>query len=328
LSQDVGLAIVYQELIGEYLERRADVEANLGLEFWLTQWNLAPSILIGTALVVGLYLYAVGPLREKYHLAGSVKRGQVITFLVGVLIIFLALASPLDELGDEYLFSAHMVQHLVITLVGPPLLLLGMPGWLIRPLLRNRGVFLIARGLTFPVVAFVLYNADFWLWHAPPLYDATLSNESIHILEHLTFIIFSIIAWWPIFSPVEELPRLSIGGQILYLFFNCMPAVLLGAGLTFFPPLYAPYVQQPVRAWGLSPVTDQQLGGLIMWVPGNILYIGIMSVLLIRWLQMQEQKQRASEAAMDAQLVQSEEDEDDDDMNEQEDVPHEQVSQG
>jgi putative membrane protein len=272
--------------------------ADLGLTFWLTAWNWEPSIVIGTALLVGLYLYGIGPLRRKYHLADEVKRGQVVAFLLGVFIMFLALVSPLDELGDSYLFSAHMVQHLFITLVGPPLLLIGTPGWLLRPLLRNRAVFLIARVFTFPALAFFLYNADFWLWHAPPLYNATLENQGIHILEHVTFIVFGILNWWPIFSPSEELPRLSLGGQILYIFLTGMPTVALGAGLTFFPPLYAPYLAAP-RIWGLSAAVDQQLGGLIMWIPGNIFYIVIVSILFIQWMQKQDAKQRASEADLD-----------------------------
>ena len=272
--------------------------ADLGLTFWLTAWNWEPSIVIGTALLVGLYLYGIGPLRRKYHLADEVKRGQVVTFLLGVFIMFLALVSPLDELGDSYLFSAHMVQHLFITLVGPPLLLIGTPGWLLQPLLRNRVVFLIARVFTFPALAFFLYNADFWLWHAPPLYNATLENQGIHILEHVTFIVFGILNWWPIFSPSEELPRLSLGGQVLYIFLAGMPTVALGAGLTFFPPLYAPYLAAP-RIWGLSAAVDQQLGGLIMWIPGNIFYIVIISILFISWMQEQDAKQRASEADLD-----------------------------
>jgi len=272
--------------------------ADLGLTFWLTAWNWEPSIVIGTALLVGLYLYGIGPLRRKYHLADEVKRGQVVAFLLGVCIMFLALVSPLDELGDSYLFSAHMVQHLFITLVGPPLLLIGTPGWLLQPLLRNRVVFLIARVFTFPALAFFLYNADFWLWHAPPFYNATLENQGIHILEHVTFIVFGILNWWPIFSPSEELPRLSLGGQVLYIFLAGMPTVALGAGLTFFPPLYAPYLAAP-RIWGLSAAVDQQLGGLIMWIPGNIFYIVIISILFIRWMQEQDAKQRASEADLD-----------------------------
>jgi cytochrome c oxidase assembly factor CtaG len=270
--------------------------ADIGLNFWLTQWNWEPSILIGTVLITGLYLYAVGPRRKRYHPAEKIKRSQVVYFLLGIFLMFLALVSPLDELGDSYLFSAHMVQHLFLTIIGPPLLLLGTPAWLVKPLLRQRTVFLIAKGLTFPAVAFFLYNADFWLWHAPPLYNATLENQSIHILEHLTFIVFGVINWWPIFSPLEEgLPCLSLGGEVLYLFFSGMPSVALGAGLTFSPPLYAPYIVAP-RIWGISAVTDQQLGGLIMWIPGGILYIIIMSTLFIRWMQQQEAKQHAQEA--------------------------------
>ena len=268
--------------------------ADIGLDFWLTQWNWEPSILIGTVLITGLYLYAIGPLRKRYYPQEPVKSGQTVSFLLGMFLMFLSLVSPLDELGDSYLFSAHMVQHLVLTVVGPPLLVIGTPAWFIKPIVRNRVAFRIAKALTYPAVAFVLYNADFWLWHAPPLYNATLENQNIHILEHLTFIVFGILNWWPIFSQSKDLPRLSIGGQVLYLFLSGMPSVLLGAGLTFSPPLYAPYIAAP-RVWGISAATDQQLGGLIMWVPVSIAYIVIMSVLFIRWMQQQEAKQLAQE---------------------------------
>src|SRR6266567_4359308 len=207
--------------------------ADIGLDFWLTQWNWEPSIFLGTALITGLYLYAITALRKKYFPAEHVNRAQISAFLVGIFIMFLALVSPLDELGDSYLFSAHMVQHLC-----------------------------------------------------------------------LTIIVFGVINWWPIFSPLEEgLPRLSIGGQILYLFLSGMPTVALGAGLTFLPPLYAPYLSAP-RIWGISPALDQQLGGLIMWIPGNLFYIIIVSILFIRWMQMQDAQQRSHEAKeyQDAEL--------------------------
>ena len=268
--------------------------ANIGLDFWLTQWNWEPSILIGTVLITGLYLYAIGPLRKRYFPEEPVKTGQTVSFLLGIFFMFLSLVSPLDELGDSYLFSAHMVQHLVLTMIGPPLLVIGTPGWFIKPLVRNKIAFRVAKALTYPAVAFVLYNVDFWLWHAPPLYNATLENQNIHILEHLTFIVFGILNWWPMFSQSKDLPRLSIGGQVLYLFLSGMPSVLLGAGLTFSPPLYAPYIAAP-RVWGISAATDQQLGGLIMWVPVSISYIVVMSVLFIRWMQQQEAKQMAEE---------------------------------
>src|SRR2546428_14017114 len=139
---------------------------DIGLDFWLTQWNLEPSIFIGTVLIIGLYLYAIGPLRKRHFPDEPIMTGQTITFLSGMLIMFLALVSPLDELGDSYLFSAHMVQHLFLTIVGPPLLLLGIPEWLAKPLLHNRPVFRIAKILTLPAGAFLIYNVDFWLWHA------------------------------------------------------------------------------------------------------------------------------------------------------------------
>ncbi len=271
---------------------------DVGLNFWLTQWNWQPSIILGTVVIIALYLYAVGPLRVKYRLGEPVKTSQAVAFLLGVNSIFLVLFSPLDRLGDDYLFSAHMLQHLVLTIVGPPLMLVGMPDWLIKPVLRNRLILRVAKFLTNPFVAFTLYNVDFWLWHAPPLYDATLVNEFLHVQEHMIFIVLSLIYWWPVFSPLKEgLPRLSIGGQILYIFLGGMPTVALGAGLTFAPPLYTPYIYAP-RVWGISPAMDQQLGGLIMWVPANIAYIIVASVLFLRWMLAQEAKQRAAEAEM------------------------------
>jgi putative membrane protein len=267
--------------------------ANIGLEFWLTQWNWDPSLVIGAILIVGLYFYAIGPLRRRNNYE-PVSKGKIFAFMLGTVLMFLALVSPLDELGDSYLFSAHMVQHLFLTIVGPPLLLIGTPEWFIRPIVRNKLLFKLARFFTYPAVAFVLFNADFFLWHAPLLYNATLENESIHIFEHLTFIIFGLLNWWPIFSPSKDLPRLSLGGQILYLFLSGMPVVLLGAGLTFSSPLYAPYIAAP-RVWGISAATDQQLGGLIMWVPGNLIYIIIMSVLFLRWMQNKDREQAVQE---------------------------------
>ncbi len=270
--------------------------ANIGLNFWLTAWDWEPTIVIGAALVAGLYLYAIGPLRKRCAFQAA-RKGQIFAFLLGAGLMVLALVSPLDELGDTYLFSAHMVQHLVLTIVGPPLLLIGTPEWFFRPIARNKMLFAIARCLTYPAVAFVLFNADFFIWHAPALYNVTLANQNIHIVEHLTFIFFGLLNWWLIFSPSKDLPRLSIGGQILYLFLSGMPVVLLGAGLTFASPLYAPYIAAP-RVWGISAATDQQLGGLIMWVPGNIIIIIIMSALFLRWMQKKEKEQAAQERAL------------------------------
>ncbi len=254
----------------------------------LTGWNAQPSVILGLLALSGAYLYGVGPLRRRNDWAPAPSRVRVAAFFGGIAVAAVALLSPLDTVGDTYLFSAHMVQHMLLTMVVPPLLLLGTPGWLLRPLLRRPAVARVARGLTWPVVAFALFNGDFWLWHAPALYNLTLENEWLHALEHLTFIATAVLNWFPILSPVpDELPRLPLLNQVLYLFLDCQPMVLLGAGFTFAPqPLYAPYTHAP-RIFGMSAATDQQLGGLIMWIPGNFIYIIAMSIVFFHWIDRQ-----------------------------------------
>ena len=274
------------------------MNANLGSNFWLTAWNWQPSIILGTIAIIALYLYGVGPLRVKYHLADGVKTSQVVSFLLGVNVIFWTLFSPLDRLADDYLFSAHMVLHLLLSFAGAPLMILGIPGWLLAPLLRNRVILKMGRFLTMPILTGVLFNANLWFWHAPPIYNAMIVNLPLHIVSHLLFIITGVLFWWPILSPMEEdLPPLSIGKKMAYLFFSDMPMVLLGAGLTFVPPLYERYIHAP-HIWGLSPQTDQQLAGLLMWIPGSIFFIVIVSILFLQWMQAQDAKQRAEDAAL------------------------------
>jgi len=251
-------------------------------------WNWQPTVLIGVALLAGGYLSAIGPWRRRFGASAPVSRGQVISFLLGALIILLALVSPLDELGDEYLFSAHMTQHLLLTLVAPPLLLLGTPGWLLRPLLRRRSAARAGRVLTKQVVAFVLFNGVFLAWHLPTFYEATLQSESIHVVEHLMFIATAVLNWWPILSPLPELPRLSYPAQILYLFLEALPATVLGALLVFAPaPLIPTYATAP-RLFGLDVMTDQQVSGLIMWMPGGMIYLIALAVVFFKWLGREE----------------------------------------
>lgn len=268
----------------------------LAIQVLLTGWSLQPSVIVGLLALGGGYAYATGPLRARRGWGPPVAPWRRAAFFGGLAIAAFALLSPLDTLGDEYLFSAHMVQHMLLTTGTPPLLLLGTPDWLVRPALRWPAVRTAARWLTFPAVAFVLFNGDFWLWHLPPLYDATLSNEGLHILEHLTFLVTATLSWFPIVSPVpDELPRLPRLMQLLYLFVSCQPMVLLGAILTFAAePLYLTYVRAP-HIFGLSAMTDQQLGGLIMWIPGNFVYILVMSIVFFQWVEHSDDAQDAAE---------------------------------
>ncbi len=259
----------------------------------LTTWNWSPSIWIGTGLFVGAYLGAVGPWRRRFRFSEPASRAQVIWFLAGAAVIFLALASPLDDLGDEFLFSAHMTQHLLLALVAPLFLLLGTPGWLLRPLLRFRLVARAARTLTAPLAYFAVFNAVFMIWHLPVLYEATLHNESIHIFEHLLFIATGVLNWWPVAGPLPELPRLSFPAQLLYLFLDGLPMTILGALVVFAPTvLYPTYAAAP-RLVGWDALTDQQIAGLVMWMPGGMIYLAVLGAVFFDWMGREERAEQA-----------------------------------
>jgi putative membrane protein len=252
--------------------------------------------------LVAAYLYATGPLRQRRDLGPPVTRGQAAAFFGGTAVLAFALLSPLDRIGDGYLFSVHMVQHMLLVMVVPPLWLLGTPGWLVRAAVRRPAALRVGRLLTHPAVAFALFNVNFWLWHAPALYDATLGNEWLHAFEHLTFLVTAVLNWFPILSPAPDaLPRLSLPGQIVYLFVSCQPMVLLGAGLTFLrAPLYTPYLAAP-RIFGVTALGDQQAGGLIMWLPGNAVYLLAISIAFFHWMEGSAEARRAEREAWAAE---------------------------
>jgi putative membrane protein len=265
---------------------------------WLA-WTLDPILLLELAVLLGAYFYAIGPLRRRMGVAEPVSRARVTWFVLGWLTLFLALVSPLDTLGDDYLFSAHMIQHMLIAVVAPPLLLVGLPAWLFEPLFRTETARRIGRWIAYPIIAFGLLQVDLWLWHAPPLYDLTLANETVHVFEHLTFFVFGLLYWLPIASPTSYLPRISKPFAILYLFIGCQPMVALGAIITFAAsPLYTPYISAP-RVWGLSPIEDQQLGGLIMWLPSNIPYLIALSIVFFQWIADHDRAERAAAGEFD-----------------------------
>ena len=254
---------------------------------WIA-WHGHPSIIAGLIVLTGAYLLGVGPLRRRYGWAQRIGSGKVAVFLTGVLVIIVALLSPLHELGDEYLFSAHMVQHLLLTLVAPPLLLMGTPPWLLRPLIHSPRILGAARFLTLPVVAFVLFSVVFAVWHVPSLYDLALRERSIHILEHLTFLVAGVIMWWPILSPLPELPRSPYIIQMLYLFLQPTVPSIIGAVITFSHGVLYSWYEAAPRIWNISAHTDQQLGGVIMWVPGGLAFLLALAVVFLVWASQEE----------------------------------------
>src|SRR5688500_15570950 len=194
------------------------------VHFSWTKWEAHPSIILGCGALLVLYLWAIGRWRERHHPAEPVSRWQTISYVTAVVTLFVALTGPLHDLSDYFLFSAHMVQHMLLMMVVPPLFLLGLPAWMLRPLLAPRAVAAVARFFTSPLIAFAIYNVVFVLWHFPFMYNTALENHDVHIIQHLMFIGSSVLMWWPVVNPVPELMRMPGPVQILYLFGIGIPA--------------------------------------------------------------------------------------------------------
>ena len=247
-------------------------------------WEWEPSIVVGCALLLAAYLALVRPL--------SVLR--VGYFTGGTLLLLLTLVGPLDVLGERYLFSAHMLEHLLLLVAVPPLLLLGLTEAAARRLLAHRSMAAIERVLNRPVLAWLLAVTTLYAWHLPVLYNAALADERIHIAQHLSFLVTATIFWWPVLAPLPE-HRLAGHLAIIYLFLASVANDVLGVLLTFAPvglyPLYTrPATGSPARTlirydWGLDPAADQQLGGLLMWVVGMLFFLWAVLAAYARWVR-------------------------------------------
>ena len=274
-------------------------------ELW-SAWTLEPGVVI--PVVAALLLYARG-LHRVWSRAGEgrgVRQWQAWCFAGGMFTLALALVSPLHALGGA-LFSAHMTQHVLLMGVAAPMIVLGAPltafTWAL-PLRGRRNVSRILgsgpfrsswKFLTTPAAAWVLHAAAIWIWHAPSLYAATVTSELAHTAQHSSFIATALLFWWAL----RDRPRHGLA--VLYLFTTAVHSSLLGALLAFSPDVfYAPY-ESTAPAWGLSALEDQQLGGLIMWVPAGLVYFGAALALLASWMRQSERS--ASRAVAAAALV-------------------------
>lgn len=247
-----------------------------------TAWEWDPSVLVGCAgLAVG-YLAAV-----RWRLP---RRG--LYTLGGIALLLLTLEGPLDALGDDYLFSAHMAEHLVLILVIPPLLLLGLPEGPLRRLLAHRPAAMAERVLSNPPIAWLLCIVTLWVWHLPALYNLTLADEQVHVFEHLTFLVTATIFWWPVLTPIKEL-RMAPFPAIFYLYSAALANTVLGIILTFTPAGLYPAYLHPAdelgalhlirQGWGITADADQELGGLFMWVGGMFAFLWAILAMLARW---------------------------------------------
>jgi cytochrome c oxidase assembly factor CtaG len=222
------------------------------------------------------------------YLAAGGARGGVrpVPSASALLVLVLALASPVGQLAEGYLFSAHMLQHLLLVLVVPPLALMGIAPALKGPDGRaSRALRFVLR----PAVAWGLGVGAMWLWHERTLCDAASQSVLVHRLQELSLLGMGTAFWWPILGP-EGAPRLPPLGGVLYLFTACAACTLLGILITFSPVRVCSVFAHPVDrlgvmplvrdGWGLTPERDQQIGGLLMWVPACLVYgVGIMGLL-------------------------------------------------
>jgi putative membrane protein len=262
---------------------------------WL-HWSIHPSTALGIAALGGVYWWrarrgtgnrglGTGGSRSssQFPVPSSPTAGQRLSFAAGLAVLFASLNGPVHDLSDTYLFSAHMVQHLMLTMVVVPLLIAGTPGWMFRPALRYPAVGAAARTLTRPAVGFVAFNLTLALWHVPVLYDLAMRHHPLHIAQHVSFLVAATLMWWPLLSPLPELPRLSYPKQMLYTFLQSLPMALIGIVITYADALLYPAYQAAPRIVGLSPREDQLVGGLIMWIPGGLIFLGVLTSVFFRW---------------------------------------------
>lgn len=257
-------------------------------------WHLDPSVVLALIALTGWYLAGTGLLRQRVTEMEQVSRGKALSFFAGILVIYLALGSPLHDLAEGYLFSAHMVQHELLVLVAAPLLLAGTPGRLLRPALRLPGVLSTGRLLTNPIFAFLAFNVIFSVWHYPPLYESALRNHGLHIVEHLTFMLAGVLFWWPVLSALAELPPAPQIGRAAYLLAEMFPCSAVGAFISLPASVLYPWYSEAPRIWNISALADQQIGGVIMWAGGNAFFMVAAVVIFFRWADRQQDEMQGT----------------------------------
>jgi cytochrome c oxidase assembly factor CtaG/cytochrome c2 len=259
------------------------------------EWTPDAVPTIALATVAAVYGAGVAHAWQKCGVGRGISVARAWSFAAAMGVLALALLSPLDAMSDD-LFAAHMTQHVLLAVVAPPFLVIGAPLlallWLlpatpraqfVRSIRDSRFVRSTWRAITAPPIACALHLIAVWSWHAPRLYDLALRNSAVHVLEHGCFVGTAALLWWQIVYP-RRARRTAYAAGIATLFVTAMQTGVLGALLTFSHRALYPAQALGAAAWGFTPLEDQQLAGLIMWVPGGLLYVVAMSVLFVKWL--------------------------------------------
>ncbi len=256
---------------------------------WWAEWEFDPGVVI--PLVLSALVYARGARRSR-----GATASQIACFWAGWTSLTLALISPLHPLGEK-LFSVHMVQHEILMLIAAPLLVFSRPlvpmlwgfplpwrrrvgGWSKRPVVQRSWKF-----LTDPLSAWAIHAAALWLWHFPPFFQATLESDLAHTAQHLSFLLSALLFWWSLFYAHG---RMTYGASVLYVFTTAVHTSILGALLTLAPKLWYPAYAASASEFGITALEDQQIGGLVMWIPAGLVYLGLGLYLFAQWLRESE----------------------------------------
>lgn len=275
-------------------------------DLW-TAWSWEPGVIVGLALSAWLYFRGSYLMRRRIDSPDGRHKWETASFVVGWVALFIALISPVHALGSA-LFSAHMLQHEILMVIAAPLLVLSRPlmpflwalplGWRRRlgTIGKKSWLYSSWHWLVSPLAAWLLHAAVLWLWHAPPLFQATLKNDLIHTAQHLSFFISALVFYEALgFGQTGRERRMGYGAAVIYVFATAVHTSVLGALLTFSNMVWYPAYRETTAAWGVTPLEDQQLGGLIMWVPAGVIYIIAGLALLAAWLREAEHSMRRRE---------------------------------
>ncbi|MFN2588514.1 MAG: cytochrome c oxidase assembly protein [Actinomycetota bacterium] len=257
------------------------------------EFHAHPDVWLLIAVLLGGYFAALRYLGPRKVPPGRavVSPRQRNLYLLGVALLWAGADWPVHDLSEGYLFSVHMVQHTIFTFVAPPLMLMGLPQWLLRTLLAPPRLKAAVRRLTRPLVAFALFNGLVAVTHWGAVVDASVRSGPVHLAVHTLLVTSAFLMWWPVVAPLPEMSRLSPPGKMLYLFGQSILPTVPASFLTFATePIYRAYEEFP-RLWGIGVVTDQRVAGLIMKVGGGLLLWTIIAVMFFKWSSAQERRE-------------------------------------
>lgn len=263
----------------------AATEADATPQPW--KWNPHPEVWVMIVVLALMYLYATRVIGPKVVPRGEpiITRSQSRWFFTGLFILWVAADWPVHDLAEDYLYSIHMIQHLLLTWVVAPMMLLATPEWLARLVVGRGRVYRVFRLLTRPLVAGVIYSSLFAISHLPAVVDGSVRWTEVHFTAHVLIVVSALLMWNPICSPMKEL-RSSLPIQGIYLFLLGVFPIIPGAWLTYsLDVVYEVYVHPWDSFWGLDPMADQQVAGFIMRVVGGLYAGAIIVMLFFRWFR-------------------------------------------